>query len=349
MILITDGEDSTNVGVEHNLAWENDIDVYALGVTNDPPEPVPVSTTCGCDKIGQMIYNNYWLDMIFVVDTSDGVARQDFASTKVLAKLEERTTKEMQSIISNFKQTGGQGVDVQKGLELAQDMITKEQEAKRRLNVRKVVVLITTESIDCRRQQTKFLKNKATDTETHVICQLVSIMETNCYCLDDYTQLTKNTDNCAKYAECYRVNSFSLPQNMAQTTCGEVGGTLPNIVGSEKEEFINELHKTAGFFPFWIDGTCTSADTCRYSDNSLVKYKNWCTAKKQPNFGNGNCVYEDQCVGFNVGWFTGSCDDFMTDRFFTCQVPACSVNHYCDYNTMGKKINKKPKLHLKRH
>ena len=34
MILITDGEDSTNVGVEHNLAWENDIDVYALGVTN---------------------------------------------------------------------------------------------------------------------------------------------------------------------------------------------------------------------------------------------------------------------------------------------------------------------------
>ena len=61
----------------------------------------------------------------------------------------------------------------------------------------------------------------------------------NCYCLDDYTQLTKNTDNCAKYAECYRVNSFSLPQNMAQTTCGEVGGKLPDIVGSEKEEFIN--------------------------------------------------------------------------------------------------------------
>ena len=34
MILITDGEDSTNVRVEHILAWENDIEVYALGVTN---------------------------------------------------------------------------------------------------------------------------------------------------------------------------------------------------------------------------------------------------------------------------------------------------------------------------
>ena len=66
-----------------------------------------------------------------------------------------------------------------------------------------------------------------------------TLLLANCYCPDDYTQLTKNSDNCVKYAECYHVNSFSLPQQMAKSTCEELGGTLPNIVSSEKEKFIN--------------------------------------------------------------------------------------------------------------
>ncbi|VDD96888.1 unnamed protein product [Enterobius vermicularis] len=388
MILITDGEDSTNVRVEHILAWENDIEVYALGVTNavnyeelvnatgdpskvlsvsnyeglasalrnvcqtiNPPEPVPVSTTCGCDKVSQMKQNNYWLDMIFVIDTSDGVSSQDFVWAKVIADLETRSSAEMIGIIKNkFVCQGGQEVDVQKGLELAHDMILREEKARRRLNVKKVVVLLSTRSTDCHLNKAKLLKSKIADNETRVICQLVSVMESemttiiaggvrlvgteeypyidittkcntlennrdmskqmmralcraNCYCPDDYTQLTKNSDNCVKYAECYHVNSFSLPQQMAKSTCEELGGTLPNIVSSEKEEFINELHKTAGFFPFWTDATCLTAENCSYT-----------------------------------GWFTGSCDDFMTDRFFTCQVPACSVERYCEESLRRNKV-----------
>lgn len=265
-----------------------------------------------------------------------------------------------------LKPVGGD-YNVQAGLAEAQKLIDEERSRGERLNVQKVVVLFSSVIIDCRQQSNEIcrlvsvMEGEKTTIITIAIklngqnyplitigspCNqlqindninkevLKSLCFANCYCLDPYTQFVNVNDGCIKYGECVYVQGMALSYDGAAMTCSMENSTISDILSSDKDIFLKELHVAAGFFPFWV-GIRRLDGQFKYENGNLVDvndYRNWCTERGQNEQGSGDCVYENQCEGFRTAWFNQNCGFVTPTHYFSCQKQSCSVKNYCDFD-----------------
>uniref|UniRef100_A0A0N5ACS4 VWFA domain-containing protein n=1 Tax=Syphacia muris TaxID=451379 RepID=A0A0N5ACS4_9BILA len=172
---------------------------------------LPLAKSCGCDDVKQLSKLRYWLDMIFIVDTSDAISTEDFASIKNVLLTMTRTnvntmmnetngqysrmgiinfgkTAEVFTELNNtfpeceyrnfirqkFSSIGGSSTGIRDALVLAHDMFGNEENAGNRLGFKKVVVLFTTAGIKCYHLVDGRQKLIASE-----FCELVSAMKNN--------------------------------------------------------------------------------------------------------------------------------------------------------------------------
>uniref|UniRef100_A0A0N5B167 VWFA domain-containing protein n=1 Tax=Syphacia muris TaxID=451379 RepID=A0A0N5B167_9BILA len=448
MVVVTNGKDWSNVGEMQKLADEENIVVYAIGATDGvdmadlirvtgnasrvftgknfgdladtmrtvcketagpTQQPHFVGKSCGCDDYHKLFKHEYWLDIVYAVDTTDAISYEKFNSIKRnLALLTmvnvginptgqysrmaiinigqnvqifTNLTNAFQSrdyrnyIMDNLKQMNGSNATIHDAMIAAKNMFEEEARAKRRENVRKVVVLFTARDVECEKR--KIIKSKYDSDETR-LCQAIVDMKkagitfvvvtyrkagtedypvvdiapscniiqdsfetisdilrclcrANCFCTRDFVQFDRHGDECEKYAECYRTNPMPLPKDAAKYVCENVNGVIPNVYSQEKDDFLKELHIAAKRVPFWIGNECPNGNCVDIPEatNGTLYYQNWCNNRGQPKFNDGGCIYVNQCSGLKSGWFSAECDDIITEKFFTCEVDACSVNKYC--------------------
>uniref|UniRef100_A0A0N5ACI2 C-type lectin domain-containing protein n=1 Tax=Syphacia muris TaxID=451379 RepID=A0A0N5ACI2_9BILA len=158
------------------------------------------------------------------------------------------------------------------------------------------------------------------------------LLTANCFCNIGAVQFYDADDKCKKYGECYHLSSFALPLESAEYACEGIGGHLSDIYSEKKANFLRGLHLSTDLYPFWVGLHCETSSLCSGARNYTFdtnNYENWCVKKAQPNFNNGNCVYEDYCSETSYGWFTAECDDIITDHYFSCQTDACSISNFC--------------------
>uniref|UniRef100_A0A915ALF1 Uncharacterized protein n=1 Tax=Parascaris univalens TaxID=6257 RepID=A0A915ALF1_PARUN len=208
MVVITDGMDITDVETEHALASKNDINTYVLAIgqeqgyeemvkaAGDPSRFYDRSNfTKLVDVIDEVCnevthgprececnYRNAWLDLIFILDSSKAVNKEDFQAVRnfaasfiksipvsqqigkfsrvgiinageqaeVVANLRSfHTSKDASEAMRKVSYLNSNQMNLRDALTKAQNMINAEQ----RQNVQKVVVIFSSKDEPCSYQQ----------------------------------------------------------------------------------------------------------------------------------------------------------------------------------------------------
>ncbi|VDD84992.1 unnamed protein product, partial [Enterobius vermicularis] len=354
--------------------WQNPTTAYPTKSTTTAPYPGIKSSTCGCEDESLIRGVNYWLDVVFVVDSTDVVRDEDFydiktfislfgnlqigtasygdprysriaivnagAEAETIADLDrfESGTDLKNAVAQELNKKGGTKFNIQAGkVNLTRSEKKVDGMCSLAAYLQETTTLIT---IGLKMAGTKNFPqidiadncNRFENSVDMMMNVLRAFCRANCHCPTSYKQFATE-DRCEPSGECVAVHQLSLPYRSATEICHQDGAVVADAATYKKERFLQSLHATATFSPFWIGLNYINGKYV-WSNNETLNYydyNNWCTADYQPKISSGkNCVYEDRCGEYATGWFTAECGMMLPTYYFACQKNACSVNSYCE-------------------
>ncbi|VDD84991.1 unnamed protein product [Enterobius vermicularis] len=211
---------------------------------------------CGCEDESLTRGVNYWLDIVFVVDSTDAVRDLDFSDVKSFVSLfgnlqigtasngDPRYSRiavvntgaeaEIIADLNRFKsgtdlqntvaqklvKKGGTKFNLYAGLTAAQDILTSEDNASRRINVPKVVIVFSTIPTNCG----LLARNSSTtgDRKVDRLCSLATYLQQQATLITIGLKMAGATsyphidiaNNCNRFQ-----NSFDMTMNVLRALC----------------------------------------------------------------------------------------------------------------------------------
>ncbi|VDK17920.1 unnamed protein product [Anisakis simplex] len=290
MIVITDGEDSSDVAAERAIAEKNDIITYAIGIgeginsaelVRAAGDPKRVYTFANYDALAGAIdqlctsivitpaprgckcnTTDTWLDLIFVIDSSKAVNKQDFMAVRNLAAAfiqsipvsqeigkfsrvgiinmgdqaqvvgeltSYNTTDQAANAMRNMPYLNSNQANLRDALNKATNMLDSDHDHRK--NVQNVVVLFSSVNEPCDYQGYRKLRMKVVD---HNPCRIAAHLRENNNII---LTVGLKYDGTEKYpvlnvgSDCYKLNfDEHFPENFTNAICRANCYCLPPYV-----------------------------------------------------------------------------------------------------------------------
>ncbi|GMR33805.1 hypothetical protein PMAYCL1PPCAC_04000, partial [Pristionchus mayeri] len=314
---------------------------------------------CRVDKFGfadGWNYNEIWIDVIVVLDTSEAMGSDALEDTAALVEslisdgaddlLITNTYLPFYTrvgVLYNLNMTkadkvhgkvaikkGVKEMDILAGFVAALNMFDDGLNAKPdRANTRQVVYYMTdSDFLKEGEAEMQGLKNLASpgyyfSSENYMLA-LQSFCKANCFC--PHGRLAYGGSDPAIQASggCYHASTSGIPFNNAKSTCSNEGGLLATIHDDQKGQFVNKLsvmaHAKSDYF--WIGYEKSDAGAWQWEDNSDDPYTNWGLDEPSTN-AVAKCGYVDS-TSASLAWGAGNCKVGFP---YSCQYTPCSVGY----------------------